>query len=279
MARIAVVGAGNLGRFVAAHLQSAGNDVFFCVRRQPGPAHVDGIGPVEIPAFQTDPPQPEIVLVTVKAQDTASVRPWLDAMRAARPLIAVIQNGVQPERRLAPHPAIPVLAYVYVEESLGVLRAFAPPREEFTVPDCEGGRKLRGMFHASGLDVRCEPAFTEAAWRKMLHNCVSNPLTALAGRGLEILREPLYRDWALRILQEALPVARCEGAGLDECVIEQTLSVLASYPAGTRTSMLQDRERGRPLELDALTGALVASARRHGLPAPVNEDLLTRLQR
>jgi 2-dehydropantoate 2-reductase len=263
---------------VAAHLQRAGNDVFFCVRRQPGQVHVDGIGPVEIPAFQANPPPAEIVLVTVKAQDTASVRTWLEAMRARRPLIAVIQNGVQPERRLAPHPAMPVLAYVYVEESLGVLRAFAPPREEFTVPDCEGGRQLRGLFHASGLGVQCEPAFAEAAWRKMLHNCVSNPLTALAGRGLEILREPLYRSWALGVLREALPIARREGVELHDEVIEETLAVLQSYPPGTRTSMLQDRERGRPLELDALTGALVAAGRSHGLPVPVNEDLLRRLQ-
>jgi 2-dehydropantoate 2-reductase len=252
--------------------------VFFCVRRQPGQVNVDGIGPVEIPAFAVDPPRPDIVLVTVKAQDTASVRPWLDAMQDQRPFIAVIQNGVQPERRLAPHSALPVLAYVYVEESFNVLRAFAPPREEFTVPDCVAGRQLRGLFHASGLGVRCEPAFAEAAWRKMLHNCVSNPLTALAGRGLEILREPLYRDWALRILQEALPIARREGAGLKDEAIGETLAVLQSYPPGTRTSMLQDRERGRPLELDALTGALVAAGRRHGLPVAVNEDLLRRLQ-
>jgi 2-dehydropantoate 2-reductase len=85
----------------------------------------------------------------------------------------------------------------------------------------------------------------------MLHNCVSNPLTALAGRGLEILAEPFYRDWAERILREALSIAQADGAELGTAEAEEVLDVLASYPAGTRTSMLQDRERGKSLELSA----------------------------
>ncbi|MCU0245751.1 MAG: hypothetical protein MUC42_04205, partial [Bryobacter sp.] len=97
-------------------------------------------------------------------------------------------------------------------------------------------------------------------------------------RGLEILREPLYRDWAERILAEALPIANADGAALDAAEPAGILATLAAYPAGTRTSMLQDRERGRPLELDVLNGALVALGRRYGLPVPVNEELVGRLK-
>jgi 2-dehydropantoate 2-reductase len=113
----------------------------------------------------------------------------------------------------------------------------------------------------------------------MLHNCVSNPLTALAGRGLEILREPVYREWADRILAEALPLARLEGASLPNETVAETISMLLSYPAGTRTSMLQDRELGRPLELSALNGALVELGLRHGCPTPANREIVRLLQR
>ena len=49
----------------------------------------------------------------------------------------------------------------------------------------------------------------------MRHNCISNPLTALAGRGLEILRETLHRNWAEQILAESLLLAAAAGANVD----------------------------------------------------------------
>jgi 2-dehydropantoate 2-reductase len=190
----------------------------------------------------------------------------------------VVQNGVHHEERVAPWPAIPVLSYVYVEEREGAFVGLAPPREHFTVPAGAPGARFADLFTGSGLTVRRDPTFHTAAWRKMLHNCVSNPLTALARRGLEILREPHYRDWAERILAEALPIANADGAALDADEPGGILATLAAYPAGTRTSMLQDRERGRPLELDVLNGALVALGRQYGLPTPVNEELVARLK-
>jgi 2-dehydropantoate 2-reductase len=278
MARVAVIGAGNLGCYLGAHLAHAGHEVFFCVRRLPGPVRVDTLPTVEIPAYLSDPPPADWALVTVKAQDSSTAVTWLHALDRGGLQVAVVQNGVQQAERVRPFPALPVLSYVYVESRAGIHTGFTPPREEFTVPDTALGQDFQGLFRPSGLRVRCEPAFLDAAWKKMLHNCVSNPLTALAGRGLEILREPLYRDWAERILAEALPLARLEGARLSEEVVEETLAMLLSYPAGTRTSMLQDREQGRPLELSALNGALVELGLRHGRPTPANSEIVRLLR-
>jgi 2-dehydropantoate 2-reductase len=226
-----------------------------------------------------DPPPAQVVLLTVKAYHNAEARAWLPRLCADGAPVAVVQNGVHHEERVAPWAGIPVLSYVYVEERGGEFAGLAPPREHFTVPAGPAAAPFADLFAGSGLTVRREHSFHSAAWRKMLHNCVSNPLTALAGRGLEILREPIYRDWAGRILAEALPIANAGGALLDASEPDEILATLAAYPPGTRTSMLQDRERGRPLELEVLTGALVAFGRRYGLPTPVNEDLAARLAR
>src|SRR5260221_10347634 len=105
-----------------------------CVRRPPGLVAVDGFEPLALP-FCADPPEApavDLTLLTVKAQDTASTRPWLDRLcREGRP-VAVIQNGVHHARRVAPYAAIPVLAYVYVEAQGDIRRGFAPPRAHCT---------------------------------------------------------------------------------------------------------------------------------------------------
>jgi 2-dehydropantoate 2-reductase len=173
--------------------------------------------------------------------------------------------------RVAPWPAVPVLSYVYVENG----RPFAPPREHFTVPTDDFASRFAALFAGTDVTLRRESEFHTAAWRKCLHNCVSNPLTAIAGRGLEILREPHYRDWACRILSEAIPIAQADGASVDAA--EPTLDILASYPPGTRTSMLQDRERGKPLEIDALNGTVVRLGRHFGIETPVNAEIVRML--
>lgn len=278
MTRIAIVGAGNLGAFLAAHLAHAGHDPFFCVRRPPGPIRVAGLPGLSLPFYQSCPPAAEIVLLTVKTYDTPSAMSWFPQLCCRGAPIAVIQNGIHHASRVAPHTAIPVLSYVYVESAAGMHHAYAPPREHFTVPAGAASNLFAGLFCNTPLQVRLEPSFHTAAWRKMLHNCVSNPLTALAGRGLEILTEPLYGDWARRILAEGIAIAQADGAALDPSEPAAILRVLRSYPAGTRTSMLQDHERGRPLELDALNGMLVALGARYGLPTPVNQELISRLR-
>lgn len=272
--RVAVIGAGNLGRYLAAHLADGGHDVFFCVRRPPAPMEVAGLGHQKIPYCLHSPPPADVVLFTVKAYDTRAALAWLPALCTGGQPVAVIQNGVHHTSRVAPYPVVPVLAYVYVEEINGILHGFAPPRPHLTVPTAS---ILPSLFADTAIQVQEEPAFHTAAWRKMLHNCASNPLTALAGRGLEIFSEPLYFEWATGILAEALPIANADGASLAIYEPEDILRILKAYPAGTRTSMLLDRERGRPLELSILTGALVELGQLYGLPTPVNEDLLTRL--
>ena len=274
VARVAIIGAGNLGSFLAAHLLQNGHDVFFCVRRPMPSVRVDGVGAATVPCYMDKPPAADIVLLTVKAHDTPAARRWLRYFDAP---VAVIQNGVHHAERVAPHPAIPVLSYVYIEARDGIHYPYAPPMEHFTVPAEAASQPFVRLFPNSPIRIRLEETFAEAAWRKMLHNCVSNPLTCIAGRGLEILREPLYQEWAWRILDEAVPVAQADGANIGKEDAERAMAILASYPPGTRTSMLQDRERGKTLEIGALNGAIVELGRRYGLPTPVNEDLVAKL--
>jgi len=72
--------------------------------------------------------------------------------------------------------------------------------------------------------------------------------------------------------------ARADGARLEADEAGRILATLLEYPTDASTSMHFDRQRGRPLEIDALLGALVARGSRHGVPTPLNTALLTLLR-
>jgi 2-dehydropantoate 2-reductase len=104
---------------------------------------------------------------------------------------------------------------------------------------------------------------------------VVNPITALTRQRQGVLRRPDVRELALDVLAEAIAVARADGARLAADEAEQTLKTLYSYPPEAGTSMYFDTMAGRPLEIDALTGAIVAADERFRIPTPLNRALLT----
>jgi 2-dehydropantoate 2-reductase len=79
------------------------------------------------------------------------------------------------------------------------------------------------------------------------------------------------RPAALALGEEAAAVGRAEGAELPEGFVADLLDRFASTPLSFGTSMLYDRRAGRPLEHDAITGAVVRAGRRHGIATPVTE--------
>ncbi len=250
--------------------------MFYCARRDPGLTQLAGFPPVAIPWVADSPPPADWTLFTVKAQDSASAAAmWLSGLTGGVRPTAVIQNGVHQAARVAPFPAIPVLAYVYIEQQDGWHKPYPPPRENFSLP--AGQEALARLLESAGFTVKREADFHTAAWRKLLLNCVSHPVTALSGRGLEALRAPQYRELAEAILAEGIVVARADGARLDPDESERILAALAAYPPGTRTSMLQDRERGRTVEIDALNGAVVELGRALGLGVEINRQTVARV--
>jgi 2-dehydropantoate 2-reductase len=274
MSRVAIIGAGNLGAYLGTQLKGAGHQVFFCVRRTPAAMRFEDSPVWRFPFFFHHPPPADIVLMTVKTYDTAGAMAWLPQLCKNNQSVAVIQNGVGHEERIVPYHAIPVLSWVYVEARAGLYRSFRPQHAHFTIPSQSSCNAFADLFANTSIQIEREGAFHTAAWRKMLHNCVSNPLTTIAGRGLEILQEETYLELASSILAEAFPIAQADGARVRATEGNKILTVLGSYPPGTRTSMLQDFQLGKRLELNTLNGALIEMGKKYSLPTPVNEQIV-----
>ena len=142
---------------------------------------------------------------------------------------------------------------------------------ELTLPSAGG--PVAAVLTDAGWKVSMTDDFVTAAWHKLLTNAVSG-LMVLTMRRSGMFR----RDDVLRVsrvyLEECLAVARAEGANLGDDVITKILMRLRNAPPDVATSMLGDREAGRPLEWDIRNGVILRKARKHGLPAPVSEVIV-----
>jgi 2-dehydropantoate 2-reductase len=119
------------------------------------------------------------------------------------------------------------------------------------------------------------PDFKTLAWRKLLLNTIANPITALTLQRQAVFRREDVQALCLAILDEAAAIGRADGARLPADESQQLLATLLTYPPDAGTSMYFDRLAGRPLEIEALTGAVVAAGERHRMPTPLNRMLFT----
>ena len=285
---VAVIGAGAIGLSLASALARAGRAITVCGGRNP----VDRIeitedGTAESwPVRQvTDPADiagHTTAIVAVKAHGTAAVAHWLRALAHPGTTVLVAQNGVEHRERVQPYagPAriVPGVAYLNVERTApgqAILRRVGAL--DLALPDDAAGVALAAELNAGGMRTSTEADLKTVAWAKLLTNITANPLTALTGRRAEVMRDPGIEHIARRIMTEAVAVGRADGAALTDDHVERAVHWLQHVPEGSTTSMREDRLAGRPLESDALTGAVVRAAERHGVEVPANRFVLALL--
>jgi len=283
---VAVIGLGSIGGIIAGFLAALDRyDVVACVRRPIARLVVerkDSTIDVPIRAL-TDPAQAkpvDWVLMCTKTQDTESSAPWLRHLCGPNTRVAALQNGICHAERLAPFAGqasvVPAIVY-YNGERLAPdrVRYRRAGDYDFALTDDPDGRAFAALLDGSGLRILQSGDFKTLAWRKLLLNAMANPITALTLQRQAVFRRDDVKALCLAILEEAAAVGRADGAQLAANEPEQLLATLLTYPPDAGTSMYFDRLAGRPLEIDALSGAVVAAGERHGMPTPLNRMMLT----
>lgn len=304
--RILIAGAGALGSVFATFLRRAGDDVTVLGRRAQldaiaaGGLFVDGIwGDQHATGVHVayDPGALagdfDAILVTVKSYDTATVA--AAAAGALRPdgVVLSLQNGLGnaealgsifgPERVLAARVifgaevTVPGRARVTVYADPVLVGAW-PPADARRI---ELARAWAQRIDAAGIPAAFTDDVLAALWGKVLYNAALNPLGALLGVHYGALGEhDDSRAIMDRAIDEAFAVAVAEGVVLPwpSAELYRTVFYERLLPATFhhRSSMLQDLERGRRTEIDAIAGEVWRRGARHGMSTPVNE-LLTRL--
>ncbi len=138
------------------------------------------------------------------------------------------------------------------------------------LPDSGPSKTLADLLRAAGVTVDLDDDFRTEARRKLLTNAVAG-LMVLTGRRSGMYRRDDMTAIARQYLAECLAVARVDGARLDDTALDDILAMFTGAPEDLTTSILTDREQGRPLEWDIRNGVILRKARAHGLPAPISE--------
>jgi 2-dehydropantoate 2-reductase len=286
---IAVVGLGGIGGTAAGLLARTGlYDITACVRRPLTLLTVEGPdGAFEVPLKAlTDPAdaQPvDWVLLCTKTHETASAGPWLQRLCTSSTRVAAFQNGIDHHERIAPYvngaAIVPVLVY-YNGERFGHDRVRYKPMSanELVVPDDEGGRAFAALMGATPLHVLASADFVTLKWRKLMLNAVANPITALTMLRFAVFQRTDIQELSMAVLDETARVAKADGARLHDDESQRVVAMVRGFAPELSSSMHFDRVAGRPFEVEALTGAIVAAGKHHGVATPLNGMLLTLLR-
>jgi 2-dehydropantoate 2-reductase len=283
---IALVGPGAIGSTVAALAYAAGHPVTLCGRtpREVIELRPDDGDPVVVPGpVHTDPTKitepVDVVLFAVKDTQTEAAAAWLTRLCDENTVVCALQNGVEQVQRVGRYcqgsTVVPAAVWFSAEtQPEGWVRLRTPVR--LVLPDDPVARRLADTLRCPRLFVDTDPDFGTAAWHKLLTNAVAG-LMALTGRKSGMFRRDDVASLARDYLAECLAVARAEGAKLEDDVIEQIIRLFSGMPEDLTTSILTDREHGRPLEWDVRNGVISRKGAEHGLPTPISDVLVPML--
>jgi 2-dehydropantoate 2-reductase len=288
--RVAVLGPGGVGGLLGALLADGGAEVT-CLARPETAAHIerDGLrltserfGEVAAPAHgaeRLDRPV-DVVLVTPKATQLAEALDRLPADAVDGALLVPFLNGVEHLPLLRErYPAAPTVAGAIQVSAFrtapGTVRHDGSLARVQLAP---GADVLADALRATGLDVVVRADDAGVLWGKL---CFLAPMALLTTALEAPFGEVRDRrgDDLRAIVEEVAAVARAEGAEADPAA---TLEFARGVPAQMRSSMQRDAEQGNPTELEAIGGAVLRTAERHGIAVPVTrrvvEELRTRLR-
>jgi 2-dehydropantoate 2-reductase len=291
--RTLIVGAGAVGGYYGAKLARAGHDVVFTARghnleairdrglrleSMEGPIVVSPARVLETPRCE---PAFELVLICVKAQHTeAALEDVREVMRSST-LVLSLQNGVESEalieRSLGIAPMVRGLAYVGVElVAPGTIRHSSGGTVVIGEPDDRPSlrlERLAKLLREASIDVVVPDSITRAKWQKLAWNASFNIICALTGATIgAAVADSKGRGLVEMAMREVEAVAVAQGIRFDPDHIPNMLQY-AQKIGFVRPSTLQDRQKGKPLEHEALTGAVVRFGERFGVRTPVNQTL------
>ena len=306
--RIGIVGAGAIGGWIAARLALAGHDVGVLARGETLAALGDGLDLIEGGAGRraqvtasndaaTLGLQDGLILA-VKAPALAQAAEAARAMIGSATVIVPMLNGVpwwfvagQPLRSVDPDGRIAVA--LPLDQVIGCVVHAACRRtavnavevvhaDKLILGEIAGGAServaaLAALFEGAGIRVEQSDHVRRAIWYKLWGNMTINPVSALTRATADrILAADALRPFMLAAMADAAAIGAAIGCPISESG-EDRMAVTARLGA-FKTSMLQDVEANRPIELEALLGAPREIAARHAIATP-NIDALYGLTR
>ncbi|MCI4331699.1 MAG: 2-dehydropantoate 2-reductase [Thermoplasmata archaeon] len=237
-------------------------------------------------------PIPDALILAVKTFDLGqAAREIADAFPSLPPTL-LPQNGLRVEDRVlpvwtlggkVPHPPVVRVVHSLPATWLGAGRVRQAGEGEVIIsaePPAElraATARFRDLLLSTGIPVREVQDLRREVWRKTLVNASINPVTADHGVTNGTLSDDPWRGQALALLREARTAAAIDGVEFTEEEAEGDLFRVVRATSENRSSMLQDLERGRPTEIEDISGSLLAIAEARGVELPATRRAIERI--
>ncbi len=296
---VGVMGAGSVGGYIGGMLARGGHDVTLIARgahlaalRDHGLRVVRDNEEFTVECAATGSPEEagpvELALLTVKTYQNDVAVSAMAPMVGPDTTVLCLQNGVDSYgRAVEAFGADRVLAgAVYIEAGTagpGVVRQ-AGDVVRVVFGELDGSASERGVaiesaFRGSGVPAEFTTDVRTALWSKFLFIATMAGLTSMARQTLaELMPRPEWRDVVVACLREIEAAGRASGVDYPANVHATTLAYIEDNLADLHASMHTDVSAGRPLELDALNGAVVRAGRAAGVPTPINDVIYAMLK-
>jgi 2-dehydropantoate 2-reductase len=309
--RIVIAGAGAIGGYIGARLAKSGADVVLFARgphlramRERGLRVLSPDGDFDVRPEVTGDlnaiGRADVIFLGVKAHGLTTLAPQLKPLFGSDTAIVSTQNGipwwyfqgyggelegmrlerVDPGGVIAaaidPRRVVGSLAYFATDiVEPGVIRHTEGNKISFGEPDgtkSERARKIAEPLIAAGFRCPINQRFRHEIWVKLLGNVAFNPISALTGGTLEeLVRHPDVSKVVRELMAETEAVARKLNIELPISIDQRMAG--AEKVGAHKTSMLQDLEAGRPLELEAIVGAVIELGGRLGVAMPATSTV------
>lgn len=297
---ILMIGAGGIGGYYAAKLFEAGHSLVLTARGshlralQQNGLKLDYEGNVtecKLPAVDHEslvreyhPDDFDLIVIALKSTSTESLvqelGEWLKGGAAA---VLSIQNGIDNERiiakvvgedrvigglavRIGGHIIEP--GCVYAEGVAQIIMGAWPVDTNATSDRQAFLKKLEAGFQSAGIPTTMTSDIRRELWRKLVINNGVNPLSALTGLDTRSLtRHPEFAKIVYGMMSETVAASRADGINLSREDLDEMFDLISNFN-GIKTSMLVDKEKGRPMELDTIAGAVLKRCEQVGVAAP-----------
>lgn len=289
--RVAIMGSGAIGGVMGARLTSAGADVLYLARgahlaaiqskglliRGETELELRGVDATDDP---TDRPPVDYIIFAVKGPDTESAAALIRPLVGKSTAIATFQNGVEGIDILARHygsnavlPGTTMLAAMI--EAPGVVRHVSTVGPS-VIGEWDGqktGRveKLSGLFGKAGLDLKIAEDAHVAVWSKFVAMAAMSAITCLTRLPIKaVVTNSETHELVQEAMDEVIAVAKARGVVIDPELPSKIFAAVSNIDPGWKTSMCNDLEAGRRIEVDSISGSLHRLGRKLGVPTPVH---------
>jgi 2-dehydropantoate 2-reductase len=280
--RHAILGAGGVGGLIGAAMARLGCEVTLLLRpetfaRHPGRLRVESVVlgdfEVEVATAKELDREVDVLWMTPKAPQLEAALSLAPPDRVGDAVVVPLLNGIDHVELLRQRYARVVAAAIRVEAERvepGLVRQKTPFARVDIAP---GDDRIAAELQEAGFQVVVAPDEATVLWEKIaLLAPLALTTTAADATGGVVQTDPEWRERLLGCHEEAADIGAAEGATLDPPALRELL--LGMPLGGFRTSMQKDFDAGRPLELDAIGGAIVRAGERHGIPTPATEELI-----